>query len=86
MGLNTHAPVAFKTALATKNEVNLVHQIWLRMCDLANPEEVHHHDVVHFALNELKEEFTKGSEQDVGRRFKDHLNGNKKQREKFPLT
>jgi len=74
------------TPSLTKNEVNLVHQLWLRMCDLANPEEVHHHDVVHFALNELKEALTNGSEQEVGQRFKEHLGDNKKQREQSPLS
>lgn len=44
----------------TTNEVNLVHQLWLGLSDLASPEELHHHDVVHFALNALKQEFDAG--------------------------
>src|SRR5205807_9866374 len=43
--LGPHAPNL------TRNEVNLVHQLWLRLGDLVRPEELHHHDVVHFALN-----------------------------------
>jgi hypothetical protein len=65
----------------TKNEVNLVHHLWLRMSDLVTPEEVHHHDVVHFALNELKEDLSNGKESEVAQKFKDHLSQNKAQRE-----
>ncbi len=41
------------------------------------PEELHHHDVVHFALNELQEEIKSGKEQDVAERLKAHLHDNK---------
>src|SRR6202049_1286835 len=61
----------------TRNEVNLVHQLWLRLGDLVRPEELHHHDVVHFALNEVKQELMEGKEQDVAQRLKDHLVQNK---------
>jgi hypothetical protein len=73
--LGPHAPSL------TKNEVNLVHQLWLRLSDMVNPEEVHHHDVVHFALNELKEELSNGKDQDVACKFKQHLSQNKTQRD-----
>jgi amino acid transporter len=72
--LGPHAPNL------TRNEVNLVHQLWLRMGDLVRPEELHHHDVVHFALNEVKQELMEGKEQDVAQRLKDHLVQNKAQR------
>ena len=72
--LGPHAPNL------TRNEVNLVHQLWLRLGDLVRPEELHHHDVVHFALNEVKQELTEGKEQDVAQRLKDHLVQNKAQR------
>jgi amino acid transporter len=74
--LGPHAPNL------TSNEVNLVHQLWLRLGDLVTPEELHHHDVVHFALNELKHELLDGEEQDVVRRLKEHLIQNKAQRER----
>ena len=72
--LGPHAPNL------TRNEVNLVHQLWLRLSDLVRPEELHHHDVVHFALNEVKQELTQGKEQDVAQRLKEHLIQNKAQR------
>ena len=72
--LGPHAPNL------TRNEVNLVHQLWLRLGDLVRPEELHHHDVVHFALNEVKQELMEGKEQDVAQRLKDHLVQNKAQR------
>jgi amino acid transporter len=72
--LGPHAPNL------TRNEVNLVHQLWLRLGDLVKPEELHHHDVVHFALNEVKQELAQGKEQDVAQRLKDHLVQNKAQR------
>jgi amino acid transporter len=72
--LGPHAPNL------TRNEVNLVHQLWLRLGDLVRPEELHHHDVVHFALNEVKQELMEGKEQDVAERLKQHLTQNKSQR------
>src|SRR5438105_5241703 len=72
--LGPHAPNL------TRNEVNLVHQLWLRLGDLVRPEELHHHDVVHFALNEVKQELMQGKEQDVAQRLKEHLIQNKAQR------
>ena len=54
--LGPHAPNL------TMNEVNLVHRLWLRLNDLIAHEEIHHHDVVHFALNELQKEIADGKE------------------------
>ena len=76
--LGPHAPNL------TRNEVNLVHQLWLRLGDLVRPEELHHHDVVHFALDEVKQELAEGKEQDVARRLRDHLIRNKEQRQPPP--
>ena len=72
--LGPHAPNL------TMNEVNLVHQLWLRFGELVAPEELHHHDVVHFALNEVQQELTEGKEADVIERLKAHLTGNKERR------
>lgn len=74
--LGPHAPHL------TTNEVNLIHQLWLGLNDLASPEELHHHDVVHFAPNGLKKEFESGSKTDLGRRLKDHLLENRLRRER----
>jgi amino acid transporter len=70
--LGPHAPNL------TMNEVNLVHRLWLRLNDLIAHEEIHHHDVVHFALTELQKEIEDGKEQEVAERLKEHLGQNKK--------
>jgi hypothetical protein len=76
--LGPHAPNL------TMNEVNLIHQLWLRFSDLVAPEELHHHDVVHFALNEVQHEIAEGREQDVLDRLKTHLGQNKATRPEPP--
>ena len=69
--LGPHAPNL------TMNEVNLVHRLWLRLGDLISPEELHHHDVVHFALNEVQKEIAEGKDQEVAERLREHLCKNK---------
>jgi len=69
--LGPHAPNL------TMNEVNLVHRLWLRLGDLISPEELHHHDVVHFALNEVQKEIAEGKDQEVAERLKAHLSKDK---------
>src|SRR5438128_1818257 len=64
----------------TANEVNLLHRLWLRFSDLVQPEELHHHDVVHFALEELRSELDAGKEEEVLRRLREHLASNRKKR------
>ena len=64
----------------TMNEVKIVHQLWLRFSDLVSPEELHHHDVVHFALNEVQQELATGKEGEVVERLKEHLAQNKARR------
>jgi hypothetical protein len=73
--LGPHAPNL------TTNEVNLIHQLWLGLSDLAMPEELHHHDVVHFALNGLKQEFDAPDKQELTRRLREHLLERKARRE-----
>ena len=72
--LGPHAPHL------TKNEVNLIHQLWLRFSDQVAPEELHHHDIVHFALDEVQEELRDGKEQGVLELLKAHLVRNKMRR------
>jgi amino acid transporter len=69
--LGPHAPNL------TSNEVRLVHRLWLRFSDLVAPDEIHHHDVVHFALDEVLKELEDGKEADVAARLKEHVNRNK---------
>ena len=65
--LGPHAPNL------TANEVNLLHRLWLRLSDSVAPEELHHHDVVHFALEEVQKELDEGREDEALRRLREHL-------------
>jgi hypothetical protein len=65
--LGPHAPNL------TANEVNLLHRLWLRFSDDVAPEELHHHDVVHFALEEVQKELDEGREEEALTRLRAHL-------------
>jgi len=65
--LGPHAPNL------TANEVNLLHRLWLRFSDAVAPQEIHHHDVVHFALEEVQKEMDEGHEEIVVNRLRQHL-------------
>jgi hypothetical protein len=65
--LGPHAPHL------TPKEVDLLHTIWLQLSQDVAPEELHHHDVVHFALDELKGELTDSQRNHVIERLKQHL-------------
>src|SRR5713226_2350564 len=69
--LGPHAPNL------TSNEVRLIHRLWLRFSDLVAPDELHHHDIVHFALDEVLNELQEGKEADVVARLKHHVEKNK---------
>src|SRR5882762_8236405 len=72
--LGPHAPNL------TANEVNLLHRLWLRFSESAAPLELHHHDVVHFALEEVMKEVEDGQEEAVISRLKAHLEANVKKK------
>ncbi len=57
----------------TSNEVGLIHKLWLHYSDALAPEEVHHHDIVHFALLELMQEMAEGKDTDLIRRLREHV-------------
>ena len=64
--LGPHAPHL------TPKEIDLLHSIWLRF----SPEvgcELHHHDIVHFALTELEHELAQGRDKELIERLKRHL-------------
>jgi amino acid transporter len=65
--LGPHAPHL------TPKEIDLLHKLWLRFSTELAPEEVHHHDIVHFALDELNGEIVRGEEPEVLGRLKDHI-------------
>ena len=48
--LGPHAP------RLTPKEIDLLHGMWLELSTQVAPDELHHHDVVHFALEQLREE------------------------------
>ena len=72
--LGPHAP------RLTPKEIDLLHGIWLELSKEVAPEEIHHHDVVHFALDELRQELISGQKDEVLRRMRQHLEGIKDRR------
>jgi hypothetical protein len=56
--------------------VNLLHRLWLRFSESAGPLELHHHDVVHFSLEEVQKELDEGQEDAVVARLRAHLEAN----------
>ena len=72
--LGPHAP------RLTPKEIDLLHGIWLELSKEVAPEEIHHHDVVHFALEELKQELQSGNREEILRRMRQHLEGIKNHR------
>ena len=76
--LGPHAPNL------TGNEVNLLHRLWLRFSDVLAPQELHHHDVVHFALEEVQKELDDGHEDEVVKRLRAHLDTNLTKRKPTP--
>jgi amino acid transporter len=72
--LGPHAPNL------TANEVQLLHRLWLRFSEILAGEELHHHDVVHFALQEVQKELDEGEEDAVVARLRAHLEANQKKR------
>jgi amino acid transporter len=65
----------------TPKEVDLLHSIWLELSNDVAPEEIHHHDVVHFALDELRQELNDHDREEVIRRIRVHLQEIKERRE-----
>jgi len=57
----------------TPKEIDLLHSIWLELSSDVAPEEIHHHDVVHFALEELRHELSNAEREEVLRRMRQHL-------------
>src|ERR1700726_3717820 len=72
--LGPHAPNL------TANEVHLLHRLWLRFSEVLAREELHHHDVVHFALEEVQKEIDEGEEDAVVGRLRAHLEANQNKR------
>ncbi len=65
--LGPHAP------RLTPREIDLLHGIWLDLSNEVAPEELHHHDVVHVALEELRADLHDGRRQEIVDTLKKHL-------------
>jgi hypothetical protein len=65
--LGPHAP------RLTPKEIDLLHSVWLELSTELAPEELHHHDIVHFALEELQTELRNGNRPRVLAELRQHL-------------
>ena len=65
--LGPHAP------RLTPKEIDLLHKIWLEFSDRLPGREIHHHDIVHFALTEVEREMAGGEDVDVLKRLREHI-------------
>jgi amino acid transporter len=65
--LGPHAP------RLTPKEIDLLHKLWLQLSDKLPGEEIHHHDIVHFALDEVERELDEGQVDAVLQRLREHL-------------
>jgi amino acid transporter len=65
--LGPHAP------RLTSKEIDLLHGLWLKLSDEVAPEELHHHDVVHIALEELQKNIVNGRRDEIIGALRQHL-------------
>src|SRR5499427_2142788 len=72
--LGPHAPHL------TPKEIDVLHGIWLELSSEVAPDEIHHHDVVHFALEQLQEEMKNSNRREVLSRLRQHLDKIKNRR------
>ncbi|PYV13747.1 MAG: APC family permease [Acidobacteria bacterium] len=75
--LGPHAPHL------TSKEIDLLHKLWLECSTELAPEELHHHDIIHFALDELQSELSNNNQKraEVLDRIRQHLLAIKNRRE-----
>jgi amino acid transporter len=65
--LGPHAP-----HLTTK-EIDLLHGLWLDLSGELAPDELHHHDIIHFALEGLRHELDDGKRTEIVKGIRQHL-------------
>ena len=65
--LGPHAP------RLTPKEIDILHKVWLDLSDHLPDEEIHHHDIIHFALDEVSREIAQGQGNEVFERLREHL-------------
>ncbi len=68
----------------TPKEIDLLHGIWLELSSDVAPEEIHHHDVIHFALQELQQNLSNAEREAVLQRLRVHLEEIKDRRASTP--
>jgi len=54
-------------------EIDLLHSIWLELSNELAPEEIHHHDIVHFALEEFRHDLDQPKRQEIISGLRRHL-------------
>jgi hypothetical protein len=64
----------------TPKEIDLLHGLWLELSNEVAPDEIHHHDIVHFALEELRDEVADSHRKEIIDRLRQHLERIKNQR------
>jgi amino acid transporter len=65
--LGPHAP------RLTPKEIDLLHKVWLEVSEDLPGEEIHHHDIIHFALDEVERELAQEEKGAALKRLRDHL-------------
>jgi hypothetical protein len=65
--LGPHAP------RLTSKEIDLLHGIWLEFSNEIAPLELHHHDVVHVALEELRKSIDNGKREEIIESLRQHI-------------
>jgi len=65
--LGPHAP------RLTSKEIDLLHDLWLELSNEVAPDELHHHDVVHIALEELRKNIVNGQREEIIDSLRRHL-------------
>jgi amino acid transporter len=77
--LGPHAP------RLTPKEIDLLHSLWLELSTGVAPEELHHHDVVHFALEELRQDLSGNRREEILDALRRHLRAIEDRRQPAPV-
>jgi hypothetical protein len=67
----------------TPKEIDLLHGIWLELSDALAPEELHHHDIVHFALESLRHDLDRPNRTAILAGLQRHLRAVHERREQI---
>jgi amino acid transporter len=64
----------------TTKEIDLLHSLWLQLSSELAPDELHHHDIIHFTLNELRKELDQSKRADIIEALRGHVHGIRERR------